>query len=121
MKNIKLWEPLYIENSKLPVWLSKIAPIEVWAFSFAFLVFCRGELSDRTRRHEAIHFQQQLEMLFLGQWVCYGICWLIGYAKYRNGTEAYYQNPFEQQAYELDDHEDALARRKWWGWIKYKI
>ena len=35
------------------------------AFSFAFWVFCRGELSEKTRRHEAIHYQQQLEMLFI--------------------------------------------------------
>ena len=121
MKNIKLWEPLYIENSRLPVWLSKIVPINVWAFSFAFLVFCRGELSDKTKRHEAIHYQQQLEMLFLGQWICYGICWLIGYAKYKDGKKAYYQNPFEQQAYDLDDLEHALELRRFWGWTKYKI
>ena len=82
MKNIKLWEPWYFENSKLPIWLSKIAPIDVWAFSAAFWVCCRGEMSDRTRRHEAIHYQQQLEM---------------------------------------DDFEDALGRRKFWGWTKYKI
>ena len=121
MKNIKLWEPWYFENSKLPIWLSKIAPIDVWALSFAFWVCCRGEMKSKTRRHEAIHYQQQLEMLFIGQWICYGICWLIGYAKYRDGEKAYYQNPFEQQAYELDDFEDALARRKFWGWTKYKI
>jgi hypothetical protein len=65
MKNIKLWEPWYFENSKLPIWLSKIAPIDVWAFSFAFWVCCRGEMKPRTRRHEAIHYQQQLEMLFV--------------------------------------------------------
>ena len=47
-------------------------------------------------------------MLFIFQWICYGICWLIGYAKYRDGKKAYYQNPFEQQAYDLDDLEEAL-------------
>ena len=121
MKKMKLWEPWFFENSKLPVWLSKIAPIEVWAFSFAFWVWCRGEMSDRTRRHETVHYQQQLEMLFVGQWICYGICWLIGFAKYRDGSKAYHQNPFEQEAYEIDDFEDGLVTRKRYGWTKYKI
>tara|TARA_R110002020_G_scaffold140120_2_gene311382 strand:+ start:1721 stop:2086 length:366 start_codon:yes stop_codon:yes gene_type:complete len=121
MKNIKLWEPIYIENSRIPIWLSKLAPIDIWAVNLAIIVFCRGELSEQVKRHEAIHYQQQLEMLFIGQWICYGICWLIGYAKYRDGAKAYQQNPFEQQAYDLDDLEDALALRRFWGWTKYKI
>ena len=50
MKSIKLWEPWYFENSKLPVLLSKIYRMEVAAFSAAFWVFARGEMSDKTRR-----------------------------------------------------------------------
>jgi len=121
MKKMKLWQPWFIENSKLPVWLSKIVPIEVWALSVAFWVWCRGELSDKTKRHETVHYQQQLEMLFVGQWICYGICWLIGFAKYRDGSDAYHQNPFEQEAYKIDDFEDGLVTRKRYGWTKYKI
>jgi hypothetical protein len=80
MKNIKLWEPWYFENSKLPIWLSKIAPINVWAFSAAFWVFCRGEMKPRTRRHEAIHYQQQLDMLWnlLAYWLCQVSRWQKG-------------------------------------------
>ena len=121
MKKMKLWQPWFFENSKLPVWLSKIAPVEVWAFSAAFWVWCRGEMSDKTKRHETVHYQQQLEMLFVAQWVCYGICWLIGFAKYRDGAKAYRQNPFEQEAYEIDDFEDGLETRRLYGWTKYKI
>ena len=44
MKNLK---PIFIENSKLPVWLSKIAPIDVWAFSAGPFVVCRGKLSEK--------------------------------------------------------------------------
>ena len=121
IKPPRQWTPWYFENSKLPVRLSKISPIKVWAFSFACWVFCRGEMSARTKRHETIHYQQQLEMLFVFQWICYGIAWLIGYAKHKNGRDAYYKNPFEQEAYELDDLEDALEGRKRYGWIKYKI
>jgi len=52
--------PWVFENSKLPVWLSKLAPIEIWAMSFACFVVCRGEMSKTTRRHETIHYHQQL-------------------------------------------------------------
>ena len=117
----KKCKPKFIENSRLPVWLSKIAPIQIWAVSAAFWVWCRGELSEKTKRHETVHYQQQLELLFILQWICYGICWLIGFAKYRNGKKAYYQNPFEQEAYYLQELEDGLASRKRYGWVKYKI
>lgn len=121
MKPMNLWEPWFFENSKLPVWLSKLAPINIWAFSFGCWVWCRGELSEETRRHETIHFQQQLEMLFIFQWICYGLGWLIGFAKYRDGKKAYRENPFEQEAYDLEGDDDALINRKRWGWLKYKI
>ena len=118
LKNCK---PKFIENSKTPVWLSKISPINIWAISLAFWVLCRGELSDKTKRHETIHFQQQLELLFLPMWVLYGICWLIGLIKYRNGRKAYFQSPFEQEAYDNQDNPDYLAERKRYSWVKYKI
>jgi len=121
MKKLKLWEPVFIENNKLPVWLSKISPIEIWAFSAAFWVVCRGVLTPKVRRHETVHYQQQLELLFIGQWLCYGICWLIGFIKYRDGAKAYHQNPFEQEAYALAEDENGLVNRQWYGWIKYKI
>jgi hypothetical protein len=121
MKNTKLWTPWFFENSKLPIWLSKIAPIEIWALSIGAWVWCRGELTDEVRRHETVHYQQQLELLFIGQWLCYGICWLIGFVKYRSGAKAYQQNPFEQEAYELDGDPNGLISRKRYGWIKYKI
>ena len=62
MKNLK---PKFIENSLLPVWLSRVAPIDIWAINLGFWVWCRGELSEETKRHETIHFQQQMEILFV--------------------------------------------------------
>ena len=56
--NLKNRKPYFIENSKIPVILSKVAPIEIWAISFGLWVWCRGEISDETKRHETIHFQQ---------------------------------------------------------------
>ena len=63
---MRSWKPWFFENSKIPVWLSKITPIEINAITLFFFVFSRGELSDRTKRHETIHFQQFLETAVVG-------------------------------------------------------
>ena len=93
---MKNWKPIFIENSRVPVWLSKIAPINVWANSFAIWVWCRGEMSEKTKRHETIHFQQQLELAFAGQWILYALSWLHGLWKYRDPAVAYRENVFER-------------------------
>ena len=118
---MKNWTPKFIENSKIPVWLSKIAPIEIGAISFGPFVWARGKMSKTLKRHETVHFQQQLELFFALQWVLYGIFWLIGMAKYRDGKQAYLQNPFEQEAYDNQKKTKYLVRRKRYAWRNYKI
>ena len=87
---------------------------QLWA-----LGWCRGEMSDETKRHETIHFQQQLELLFVGQWILYGLFWLIGLIRYRDGKKAYYENPFEREAYRHDKEEGYLATRPRYAWSFY--
>jgi hypothetical protein len=111
--------PWIFENSKLPIWLSKIAPIEVNAVSFACFVFCRGKLSKTSKRHETIHYHQQLEMLFVFQWLLYGLFTLSGLVRYRNGKDAYYENPFEREAYDNEKKYTYLEKRPLWNWIHY--
>ena len=111
--------PLFYENSKLPVWLSKIAPIDVYAFSFAIWVVCRGEMSEKTKNHETIHYRQQLEMLFIFQWVMYGLFHIVGLIRHRDGTIAYYENPFEREAYDNDQDLEYLQNRKHYAWVRY--
>jgi len=116
MKNLK---PIFINNSKLPVWLSKLAPINIWALSFFIFVWCRGEISETTKRHETIHFQQQLELLFVFQWVLYGVYYLIGLMKHKgNGELAYRTNPFEIEAYTNESNVNYLKERRRYNWIK---
>ena len=112
-------KPKFIENSRIPVWLSYIAPINIWAISFGLWVWCRGELSNKTRRHETIHFQQQIELLFVGQWILYLLFWLVGLVRYRDGEKAYRENPFEREAYRHDDDEGYLATRRRYTWLFY--
>jgi len=116
MKNLK---PIFIENSKLPYWLSKIAPIDVWAFSAGPFVVCRGQLSEKTITHETIHFLQQVEMLFVFQWILYGLFYVIGRFTKGSWKAAYYGNPFEVEAYANDLDPDYLEERKFWAWTSY--
>jgi hypothetical protein len=107
---MKNWKPFFIENSRVPVILSKIAPINIWAIAFGLWVWCRGEMSEKTKRHECIHFQQQLELAFLGQWILYAFSYLYHFAKggFSDGSKAYYESD-----------RDYLKNRKRYAWIKY--
>ena len=116
---MKNWRPIFIENSKVPIWLSLLAPIEINAISLAGLVFSRGYISPVTKRHETIHFQQQLEMLFVPFFLLYFFFWLKGLSQYKDGKASYYANPFEKEAYINENDENYLATRKRFSWIHY--
>ena len=55
-------EPWFFENSKLPIILSYLAPIDIYAIAFGPWVWCRGVMDEETRNHETIHYHQQLEL-----------------------------------------------------------
>ena len=118
---MKKWKPIAIENSEVPVWVSKLTGINAWAVSFFIFIFCVAKFDDSVRQHETIHFQQQLELLFVFQWILYGLFWLIGLIKYRSRQQAYLRNPFEQEAYDHQDIPNYLLCRKRYSWWKYKI
>ncbi len=118
-KFISKREPVFFEDSKVPVWLSKISPIEINALSFAFFVFSRGKINKTTRRHETIHYHQQLELLFVFQWILYGLFWVVGLVRYRDGEKAYYENPFEREAYSNAKKTTYLDKRPLWNWRHY--
>ena len=113
-------QPFFIENSRIPVWISKLVPIDIWALSIGPWVWCRGELSKTDKQHESIHYLQQLELLFVGQWILYGLFYLLGLIRYRDGAYAYTQNLFEQEAYMNENVENYLVTRKPYSWIKLR-
>ncbi len=116
---MKQWKPKFIEESKVPVWLSRIAPIEIWAINLGPFVFCKGTLTEDVRIHETIHYQQQLELLFVFHWALYLLFWLVSMIKYRSSVVAYMNNPFEIEAYMNEKNDDYLIVRKRYAWIKY--
>ena len=114
-KNSKPW---FFENSKVPVVLSKLAPIEIGAITIGPLVFSRGEMSDITKNHEAIHWQQYIETGILGFIILYYTFYLMNYIRYRDGKIAYYMIPFEKEAYDNDENLEYLENRERWTWWK---
>ncbi len=114
-------KPIFIENSWVPKFLSLFAPITIGAITLGPLVFSRGVMSERTKNHEAIHWQQYIETGIIGFIILYFIYWLIGLIRYKDGGVAYMMIPFEQEAYENDDNMLYLLQRKRFNWIKRRI
>ena len=119
---VKNWKPIMIENSKIPVWLSYVAPIKIGAIALGIVVISRDEMSEQTRNHETIHFQQYLDLFFVGFWLLYLWDWFVGLVIHRDGRIAYYSIRAEQEAYMNDHNMDYLSERKRYAWLfDYKV
>ncbi len=113
--------PVFIENSKVPAFLSFFSPISIGAITLGPFVFSRGEISDRTKNHESIHWAQYKETLIVGFLLLYVFYWFVGLMKYRDGSVAYYRIPFEQEAYDKDADFEYLQDRSRFYWFGYKV
>ena len=111
--------PIIIENSKVPVWLSKISPINIGAISLGIAVFARDELLEHEVQHETIHYRQWRELGFVLFPLLYGFFHLRNRLLGMSGEEAYYENPFEQEAYTREGDEDYLTKRQHYAWLNY--
>jgi len=119
---MKNWKPIFIENSRVPVWLTHFAPIDIGAITIFFLVFSRGSMSEETKRHETIHFQQILETLVIPFIILYYWDYLRGYIKYKDGKLAYFSIRAEQEAHHKAVVPTYSSTRKRWRWIwEYKV
>ena len=119
---MRSWRPIYVNNSRIPVWLSYLAPIRIWAITLFPFVFCRGEMSESTKRHETIHFQQMLETLVLGFLLLYLWDYVHGLIKYRSGSVAYRRLRAEQEAYHMETVSQYCVGRQRYRWIwAYKV
>lgn len=118
LKRVSDWRPIFIENSKVPVILSYVSPIDIWAINLVFFVFCRGELSDETKVHETIHYQQWLELLIIGFAVLYPTFWIINLFKGMKPAEAYRYIPFEVEAYDNQAVDNYLENRRRYAWAR---
>ena len=111
-------KPIFFENSKIPVWLSYLAPIEINAISLGIVVFSREKMTPQTKRHETIHMHQWIETGFIGFVVLYFWDYLHALYKCRSGSLAYYSIRAEQEAYSNDNDPFYLLKRRRYQWIK---
>ncbi len=111
--------PIIFENSKIPVWLSKVSPIEIGAISLGIAVFARGKLLAHEVLHETIHYRQWRELGFVFFPILYGWFWLRNRMRGMDGQTAYYEIPFEREAYTYEGDEDYLERRQHFQWLHF--
>ena len=112
--------PIFFENSKVPAVLSKISPITIGAISLGLFVFSRKTISGTTRQHETIHYLQWRELGFILFPLLYGGYWLRNRIKGMDGSKAYYEIPFEREAYTHQETGDYLSTRRFWAWLKFR-
>jgi len=108
---------MIIKNSRIPKLASIV--IDVYAITLWPFVFIRDHGDEVTINHEKIHLRQQVELLILGFYLLYGFFWLKRYIKHRDKARAYYENPFEREAYTNDENLDYLSDRKVYTWLNY--
>jgi hypothetical protein len=75
-------------------------------------------MSESVRHHEAIHWAQQRELLLLGFFLLYPLCWLYQLVRLRNAEDAYRAIPFEIEAYAHQDEPGYLDRRPFFAWAR---
>mgnify|MGYP001160126595 CR=1 FL=1 len=78
-------------------------------------------MSEITRNHETIHFQQYLETLFVGFLLLYLWDWLKGLVIHKSGQIAYYSIRAEQEAYLNDNNLNYLQERDRFKWLLLKV
>jgi hypothetical protein len=88
-------------------------------FPFIFLLNKKDKLNPVLLNHERIHIRQQLELLVIPFFLCYGIEFLVRLVQYKNRREAYHNISFEREAYAKEKDLDYLKRRSFLNFLKY--
>ena len=112
--------PIFIENSRIPVWLSKLSPIDIYAMSLGPFVVSRGTINTKTRVHETIHYKQWIELGYVGFIILYPTFWIINLMRGMSGPEAYFNIPFEIEAYDNQNDLGYVFNRKHYAWLNFK-
>jgi len=107
-----------IKNSWIPQALSWVISIRAITI-YPFIIY-RDEPDERSVNHERIHIKQQKELLVLPFYVLYIYFWLVNRIWHRDsGKDAYYNIPFEMEAYHNDENMLYLMNRPKHSWKHY--
>jgi hypothetical protein len=112
--------PIFVENSRIPVWLSKFSPIDIGAISLGPFVISRGKFNTKTRIHETIHYKHWVELGFVGFLILYPAFWIVNLMRGMSGPDAYFNIPFEIEAYDNQGDLGYIFRRKPFAWLNAK-
>jgi len=99
--------------------LSKLPANAMAIFPFIILKNKSLKVDKVLINHERIHFRQQLELLILPFYFLYLLMYLINLIRYRNHYLAYFNIPFEKEAYHFDNDLSYLAHRKAFAWLSF--
>lgn len=77
------------------------------------------EWKDEFWNHERIHIRQQWELLFIFQWILYGIFYLRNRKAGLDHKKAYKNNPFEIESYKNSKNLTYLSSRRAYAWKSY--
>lgn len=117
-----------VENSFLPIGGFKAMTLLKWIF-----IRHGVELSETDENHEAIHWEQEKELLIAGFYLLYVVFFLYEWVRclfdgkrgkveqsWKNGIgkRAYRSIPFEREAYKHQEDTLYIYQRKHFAWIK---
>jgi len=90
------------------------------AMTIGPFIFARpnAKLNDVDINHEAIHWQQEKEMLIIFFLIWYILEFLIRWIYYFNFTRAYKNISFEVEAYDNENNLNYIQSRKKYSWLK---
>ena len=111
---------IVIENSRIPAMLSWFITIKAITI-YPFIIF-RDETDETTINHERIHIIQQRELFVVPFYILYVLFWAFNKFFYKDDSRmAYYNIPFEVEAYQNDHDFSYLFNRKSFAWKKYFV
>jgi UDP-galactopyranose mutase len=88
-------------------------------FPFIFLKKKSLKQDQILINHEKIHLKQQKELLILLFYLIYGLEWIVKFFIYKNGYLAYRNLSFEREAYQNENNQEYLKKRKLWSFLNY--
>ena len=93
--------------------------IEIGAITLYPFIISRVPMSEVTLNHEKIHIKQQAELLVIGFYALYALWWVVYRLRGLSASDAYFNLPFELEAYAHERDMDYLETRKPYAWRQY--
>jgi len=111
-------QPKIIVSDKITKALSIF--ISVGAITlFPFIILSEAFNNNTTINHEKIHIEQQRELWVIGFYILYVYYWAKGKIAGQSNDDAYFNIPFEKEAYSNHYNKNYLETREKHAWKKY--